>query len=52
MFELFFVGHLAEDKNGNIWICTEGGGLNLWTVKRVHSNILLRDLLIRSYRII
>ena len=23
-----FVGNLAEDKEGNIWICTEGGGLN------------------------
>lgn len=24
----FFVGNMVEDKRGDIWICTEGGGLN------------------------
>ena len=24
------VGAMAEDKSGNIWICTEGGGLDLY----------------------
>ncbi|SFS89676.1 Signal transduction histidine kinase [Porphyromonadaceae bacterium NLAE-zl-C104] len=23
-----FVGNMVEDKNGDLWICTEGGGLN------------------------
>lgn len=29
-----FVGHMTEDKDGNVWICTEGGGLNLFDRKK------------------
>lgn len=32
-----FVGNMVEDKDNNIWICTEGGGLNFSTGKRRNS---------------